>query len=96
LFCNGAETSWVKKNAIPMKTLNDAIEMRNTIKKFRESCDLQRHSRASLLTIVGWWRTNRVEVSGMYAEMRKSIFQKNPELGTSASNIYLVDGEMLC
>jgi NADH dehydrogenase len=37
-----------------------------------------------------------VEVSGMY-EMRKSIFQKEyPELGTSASNIYLVDGEMLC
>jgi NADH dehydrogenase len=33
----------------------------------------------------------------MYAEMRKSIFQKEyPELGTSASNIYLVDGEMLC
>jgi NADH dehydrogenase len=37
-FCNGAETSYfgmenVKKNAIPMKTLNDAIEMRNTILK---------------------------------------------------------------
>jgi NADH dehydrogenase FAD-containing subunit len=25
-----------------MKTLNDAIEMRNTILKFRESCDLQK------------------------------------------------------
>jgi len=29
----------------------------------------------------------------MYAEMRKSIFQKEyPELGTTASNIYLIDG----
>jgi NADH dehydrogenase len=37
-----------------------------------------------------------VEVSGMYAEMRKSIPKEYPELGTSASNIYLVDGEMLC
>jgi NADH dehydrogenase len=37
-FATGAETSYfgmenVKKNAIPMKTLNDAIEMRNTILK---------------------------------------------------------------
>jgi NADH dehydrogenase len=48
LFRNGKR----KENAIPMKTLNDAIEMRNTILKNRESCDLQRHSRASLLTIV--------------------------------------------
>ena len=34
-----------------------------------------------------------VEISGMFAEMRKSILLKEyPELGTTASNIYLVDG----
>ena len=38
IFATGAETSYfgmenVKKNAIPMKTLNDAIEMRNTLLK---------------------------------------------------------------
>jgi NADH dehydrogenase FAD-containing subunit len=38
LFCNGCWNELFrngkrKKNAIPMKTLNDAIEMRNTIKK---------------------------------------------------------------
>jgi NADH dehydrogenase len=37
-FATGAETSYfgmenVKKNAIPMKTLNDAIVMRNTLLK---------------------------------------------------------------
>jgi hypothetical protein len=26
----------------------------------------------------------------------EEYFQRIPELGTSASNIYLVDGEMLC
>jgi NADH dehydrogenase len=81
-FATGAETSYWngkrKENAIPMKTLNDAIEMRNTILKFRESCDLQRHSSVVNIDHCScWWRTNRVEVSGMYAEMRKSIFQKN-------------------
>jgi NADH dehydrogenase len=34
-----------------------------------------------------------VEISGMFAEMRKNIFLKEyPEFGTTASNIYLVDG----
>ena len=38
VFATGAETSYfgmenVMKNAIPMKTLNDAIEMRNTLLK---------------------------------------------------------------
>jgi hypothetical protein len=70
-FATGAETSYfgmenVKKNAIPMKTLNDAIEMRNTILKNLESCDLQRHSSVVIIDHCScWWRTNRVEVSGM-------------------------------
>ena len=101
VFATGAETNYfgmenVKQNSIPMKTLNDAIEMRNTILKNLEKAAITKEirERRKLLTIVvaGGGPTG-VEVSGMFAEMRKSILLKEyPELDTSASNIYLVDG----
>lgn len=101
VFATGAETSYfgmenVKKNAIPMKTLNDAIEMRNTLIKNLEKASICKdiRKRRTLLTIVvaGGGPTG-VEISGMFAEMRKNILLKEyPELETSVSNIYLVDG----
>lgn len=50
VFATGAETSYfgmenVKKNAIPMKTLNDAIEMRNTLLKNLEKAAICRDIR---------------------------------------------------
>jgi NADH dehydrogenase len=101
VFATGAETSYfgmenVKKNAIPMKTLIDAIEMRNTILKNLEKaaiCKDIRKRRALLTIVVAGGGPTGVEVSGMFAEMRKNIFVKEyPELNTTASNIYLVDG----
>jgi NADH dehydrogenase len=101
VFATGAETSYfgmenVKKNSIPMKTLNDAIVMRNTLLKNLEKASICKdiRERRKLLTIVvaGGGPTG-VEVSGMFAEMRKNILLKEyPELSTTASNIYLVDG----
>jgi NADH dehydrogenase len=101
VFATGAETSYfgmenVKKNAIPMKTLNDAIEMRNALLKNLEKAAICKdiRKRRTLLTIVvvGGGPTG-VEVSGMFAEMRKSILLKEyPELDTTASNVYLIDG----
>lgn len=101
VFATGAETSYfgmenVKKNAIPMKTLDDAIEMRNTLLKNLEKATICKNirKRRKLLTIVvaGGGPTG-VEVSGMIAEMRKNILLKEyPELATTASNLYLVDG----
>jgi len=101
VFATGAETSYfgmenVKKNAIPMKTLNDAIEMRNTILKNLEKaaiCKDIRKRRKLLTIVVAGGGPTGVEVSGMFAEMRKNIFLKEyPELNTTASNIYLIDG----
>jgi NADH dehydrogenase len=101
VFATGAETSYfgmenVKKNAIPMKTLNDAIEMRNTILKNLEKaaiCKDMRKRRKLLTIVVAGGGPTGVEVSGMFAEMRKNIIGKEyPELATSASNIYLIDG----
>jgi NADH dehydrogenase len=101
VFATGAETSYfgmenVRKNAIPMKTLNDAIEMRNTLLKNLGKaaiCKDIRKRRKLLTIVVAGGGPTGVEVSGMFAEMRKSILIKEyPELETSASNIYLVDG----
>ncbi|HSD05695.1 NAD(P)/FAD-dependent oxidoreductase [Flavobacterium sp.] len=101
VFATGAETNFfgmenVKKNAIPMKTLNDAIEMRNTLLKNLEKAaickDIRKRRKLLTIVIAGGGPTG-VEVSGMFAEMRKNILLKEyPELETSASNIYLVDG----
>ncbi|AWA30608.1 FAD-dependent oxidoreductase [Flavobacterium magnum] len=101
VFATGAETNYfgmenVKKNAIPMKTLNDAIEMRNTLLKNIEkasSCKDIRKRRKLLTIVVAGGGPTGVEVSGMFAEMRRSILLKEyPELATTASNVYLVDG----
>jgi NADH dehydrogenase len=101
VFATGAETSYfgmenVKKNAIPMKTLNDAIEMRNTLLKNLEKAaickDIRKRRKLLTIVVVGGGPTG-VEVSGMFAEMRKNILLKEyPELSTAASQIYLVDG----
>jgi NADH dehydrogenase len=101
VFATGAETSYfgmenVKKNAIPMKTLNDAIEMRNTLLKNLEKASITkdiRKRRAMLTIVVAGGGPTGVEVSGMFAEMRKNILLREyPELSTAASQIYLVDG----
>lgn len=101
VFATGAETSYfgmdnVKKNAIPMKTLNDAIEMRNKLLQRMEKaaiCKNSRERRKYLTIVVAGGGPTGVEVSGMFAEMRNGILRKEyPELSTSVSNIYLVDG----
>lgn len=88
----------IKKNAIPMKNINDALAMRNYLLQQLESATLTNDAeeKEKLLTIViaGGGPTG-VEVSGMLAEMRKFIIRKDyPELsGTGTiSHIYLIDG----
>lgn len=101
VFATGAESNYfgmenVRKNAIPMKTLNDAIEMRNKLLQRMEKaaiCTNSRERRKYLNIVVAGGGPTGVEVSGMFAEMRNGILRKEyPELSTSASNIYLVDG----
>lgn len=103
VFATGTETNFfgmenVQKNAIPMKTVNDAIEMRNFLLQQMEEATIttQPEELQKLLTIVvaGGGPTG-VEVSGMLAEMGASIVRKDyPELRGKRLNsqIYLVDG----
>lgn len=101
VFATGAETNYfgmenVKKNAIPMKTLNDAIEMRNRLLQRMERaaiCKDTKERRKYLTIVIAGGGPTGVEVSGMFAEMRNGILRKEyPELATTVSNIYLVDG----
>lgn len=101
VFATGTETNYfgmenVKENALPMKTLNDALQMRNTLLERLELASITEDpiERKKLLTIVvtGGGPTG-VEISGMFAEMRNSIIRKEyPELIGASGDIYLIDG----
>lgn len=86
----------VEANAVPMKTMTDALELRNTLFANLEKATIttSRKERDKLLTIViaGGGPTG-VEVAGMLAEMKKYIYRKDyPEFDTGEASIFLIDG----
>ncbi|MBO9620411.1 MAG: NAD(P)/FAD-dependent oxidoreductase [Niabella sp.] len=87
----------VEQHAIPMKTLSDALYMRNTLLDRLEEAtriqDIDRIKKLATIVVAGAGPTG-VELSGMFAEMRTKIVQKDyPELaGRQVGKIYLVDG----
>ena len=101
VFATGVSTNYfgldnVKKYALPMKNVHDALELRNHLLQQVEmaatvSDELQKKK---LLTIViaGGGPTG-VEISGMLADMGKYILPKDyPEIiGSYGANIYLVN-----
>lgn len=101
ILATGTESNYfgienIMKIAIPMKTVDDAIHMRNTILLKMEQATLttDEAERKSLTTIVvTGGGPSGVEVTGMLAEMRANIFKKDyPELAGQQLDIYLVDG----
>ena len=101
VFATGCETNYfgmenVEKHAIPMKTVSDALQMRNTLLERLEEASRSSDpaERKKLLTVVvaGGGPTG-VEISGMFAEMKRTILAKDyPELKGASGEIYLVDG----
>jgi NADH dehydrogenase len=85
----------VQKYSLPMKTIDDALNLRNhlllnmeTLIRSSDSADRQRRR---AIVIAGGGPTG-VEVAGMIAEMSKNILAKDyPELNTPKGAIYLVD-----
>jgi NADH dehydrogenase len=100
VFSTGTETNYfglenVKKNAVPMKSINDALAMRNhiltNIEKATKTNDLSERKKLLTVVVAGAGPTG-VEISGMLAEMNKNIFKKDyPELKDEKTFIYLVD-----
>jgi NADH dehydrogenase len=102
VFATGTKTNYfgmenVRQKAIPMKTINDALEMRNYILQQLElattlTLDKDRLRKILTLVVVGGGPTG-VEISGMLAQMRTAKIRKDyPELEKEERHIYLVDG----
>ncbi|RFZ91156.1 NAD(P)/FAD-dependent oxidoreductase [Mucilaginibacter conchicola] len=86
----------IRRYAIPMKTIDDALRMRNAMVRTMEKASITKdhEERKKLLTIViaGGGPTG-VEVAGMLAEMKKYILPRDyPELKDEQVNLYVVDG----
>lgn len=101
VLATGTESNYfgienIKKNGIPMKTLNDATNMRNFLLLKMEEATIEtdeiEKKKLTTIVIAGGGPTG-VEIAGMLSEMRKNIFRKDyPELQGYKGAIYLVDG----
>ena len=96
----GTETNYfgmenVKKNALAMKNIDDALNIRNqlllNLEKVIRIKDGPEREKLQNIVIAGGGPTG-VEVSGMLAEMRRNILMKDyPELTNIRGHIYLID-----
>lgn len=86
----------IEEHAIGMKSLIEAVQIRNyVIKQFEESLLLKDEAEIKPklnFVMVGGGPTG-VEMAGAFAELRKYIMPKDyPELPVSLMNIYLIEG----
>ncbi|MBO9565041.1 MAG: NAD(P)/FAD-dependent oxidoreductase [Niastella sp.] len=100
VFATGTQSNFfgienVQKKAVPMKTINDAIELRNYLLQTIERATIttDQEERKKLLTIVVTGAgPSGVEISGILAEMKNGIYKKDyPELIGQPGAIYLID-----
>jgi NADH dehydrogenase len=97
----GTETNFfgtenIRQHALPMKTIDDALNIRNHILLRMEeavhSASLPERRKLANIVIAGGGPTG-VEMAGMLAEMSHKITQKDyPEINRRIGAIYLVDG----
>lgn len=85
----------VQKYALPMKTIEEALYLRNhillTLEEAARNKDIKEAEKLQNIVIAGGGPTG-VELAGMLAEMGGYIAQKEyPEIKLSLSNLYLID-----
>lgn len=86
----------IQKNALPMKTIVDAISLKNTIlerlEKATQTSDFQERKKLTTFVVAGGGPTG-VEIAGMLSELKHNILLKDyPELNDIPFDIYLIDG----
>lgn len=86
----------LEEKALPMKTIQEALELRNTLlsnfEKATICTDPEERQALMNVVIVGGGATG-VEISGVLAEMKKFVMPKDyPDLKQSEMNIYLIEG----
>jgi NADH:ubiquinone reductase (H+-translocating) len=102
VFATGTRTNYfgldnVQKNALPMKTLSDALALRNyllQVMEYAARTSDEGERRKHLTIVVAGAGPTGVELSGMLAEMKRNVVPKDyPELVGNAyeSHIYLVE-----
>ena len=86
----------IEKNSLPMKTVDDAVKLRNFLireaEKYTYTTDESEKRKIRNIVISGAGPSG-VEVAGMIAEMRGRVLADiYPELINESLNLYLVDG----
>ncbi|WP_026451304.1 NAD(P)/FAD-dependent oxidoreductase [Aequorivita capsosiphonis] len=86
----------IQKNSLPMKTIDDAVKLRNFLIREAEKytyCKDEVEKRKMRNIVISGAGPSGVEVAGMIAEMRnRTLADIYPELSNTPLNIYLVDG----
>lgn len=86
----------LEKHAIPMKTLEDGLQMRNRLLQNLEQATRidDRSQRLPWLTmVVAGGGPTGVEICGIFAELRNNTIRKEfPELEDSGAKIYIING----
>lgn len=100
IIATGAETNFfglegIKKHAIPMKSVSEALSLRNHILQNYEdavTCSVPGELEMMMNVVVVGGGPTGVEISGTLAEMKRSILPKDyPDLDFSRMNIYLIE-----
>ncbi|GAA4448569.1 NAD(P)/FAD-dependent oxidoreductase [Rurimicrobium arvi] len=100
VIATGTETNYfgmdqVREHALPMKTIDDALNLRNqlllNLEHATRTRDAEELQRLTTVVIAGGGPTG-VEIAGMMAEMNRHIVSKDyPELNRNMGGIYLID-----
>lgn len=101
ILATGTESNYfgnenIRRNAYPMKTVEDSLHLRNTLLSQMEQAtvtdDAKEYQKHTRIVIAGGGPTG-IEIAGMLAEMRMNILAKDyPEIQSQSIEIYLVDG----
>lgn len=100
VLAQGTQTNYfglqsIRENALPLKNIDDALKIRNTVLRHMEQAcrtdDAVERRKLMTFVIAGGGPTG-VELSGMLSEMNRYIRTKDyPELRDDPMHIYLVD-----
>ncbi len=101
VIATGADVNYfgsenIRNNALPMKTIDDALDIRNYILQMLEEATIADNAaekeKLSTIVIAGGGPTG-VEIAGMLAEMRRHWMKKDyPEMTMENIDIYLISG----
>jgi NADH dehydrogenase len=101
ILATGTESNFfgnenVRRYAMPMKTVSDALSLKNTLlTRFEQatiSHDPVEQKKLTTVVIAGGGPTG-VEIAGMLSELKQNVFRKDyPELAALPFDIYVLDG----